>query len=156
MINEQKNLGNESPTVKISLNIKDLNNRASNMDDSSETWRVITSEDEKRIIALDIPLLDIKGMNKESITKIVSELAVQILNSSKRVERESLRKKQADGIAAAKARGICFGRRKIPVTEEFFVLQRLHNEGKITAREAADKLGVSHSTFLKWKKLYSE
>ena len=66
------------------------------------------------------------------------------------VERENIRQRQAEGIAAAKARGVRLGREKMPIPSAFYPLWEKFRRREITARAAARQLGVVHSTFLKW------
>ena len=65
-------------------------------------------------------------------------------------EREFIRQRQAEGIAAAKARGVRFGRKPLVRPEEFEVVRTLWMDGKLSARKAAEQLGISHQTFLNW------
>ena len=83
----------------------------------------------------------------------VADLVLQILCYVAQIERENIRQRQAEGIVAAKAKGVRFGRRKLPIPDGFYLLQREYQSGKETARSAAQKLGVAHSTFLKWNRM---
>ena len=69
------------------------------------------------------------------------------------VERENIRQRQAEGIAAARARGVRFGREKKPVPDGFEDLWGRYRRREITARAGAGQLGVVHSTFLKWGRM---
>jgi DNA invertase Pin-like site-specific DNA recombinase len=75
---------------------------------------------------------------------------LQILYYVAQVQRENIRQRQAEGIAAAKARGVRLGREKMPIPDAFYPLWEKFRRREITARAAAQQLGVVHSTFLKW------
>lgn len=123
-----------------------------NYDEILEQWRIITKEKQSDIYVLDFPLLDTRSRSGDhDLTgRFISDLVLQTLAYVAQKERESIHQRQAEGIAAAKARNVHFGRKALPCPPEFEALYKLWNEGKISAREAARRLKVSHSTFLNW------
>ena len=86
----------------------------------------------------------------EYIKSVDIRKVLQRLSYVAQIERDSIRKRQAEGIAAAKARGVRFGRQALPRPENFSSVFDLWSAGKISARKAGKILGVAHQTFLKW------
>lgn len=125
-----------------------------NYDEILEQWRIITKEKQADIYVLDFPLLDTRSRSGDGdlTGRFISDLVLQTLAYVAQKERESIRQRQAEGIAAAKARDVHFGRQALPRPPEFDELCRLWEQGEISAREAAKRINVSHSTFLKWSK----
>lgn len=115
-----------------------------------EQWRVITKEKRVDIVVLDMPLLDTRARGQDLTGTFIADLVLQILSYVAQTEREMIRKRQAEGIAAAKARGVKFGRRPLPLPESYEDVRQKWESGQLSARAAAIALGVSHSTFLKW------
>lgn len=136
--------------------VKSIDRLGRNYEDILEQWRIITKEKKADIVVLDMPLLDTRCKGKDLTGMFVSDLVLQILSYVAQIERENIRQRQAEGIAAAKAKGVKFGRKKMSVPEEFFRLRKIYKKGEISARGAARILGVAHSTFLKWEKLYED
>ena len=136
------------------LVIKSIDRLGRNYEEILEQWRIITKEKQTDIVVLDMPLLDTRHSGKDLTGMFVSDLVLQILSYVAQVERENIRQRQAEGIAAAKAKGVRFGRQKMQVPDAFFALRENYLEGHISARKAAEKLGVAHTTFLKWIHLY--
>lgn len=125
-----------------------------NYDEILEQWRIITKEKQADIYVLDFPLLDTRArLGERDLTgRFVSDLVLQILAYVAQKERESIHQRQAEGIAAAKARDVHFGRKAMERPKEFENVYAQWREGKLSAREAGRKLNVSHSTFLNWSK----
>ena len=101
-----------------------------------------------------MPLLDTR-VGKDLTGKFVADLVLQILSYVAQTEREAIRQRQAEGIAAAKARGVKFGRPRIPLPSDFHVVSELYRRQMITSREIARMLSVSQDTFLRWNKTYN-
>ena len=99
-----------------------------------------------------MPLLDTRSKGKDLTGTFIADLVSQILSYVAQTERENIRKRQAEGIAAAKARGVQFGARAKEKPDEFKQFVELWREGSISARETAKRIGVSHTTFLRWAK----
>lgn len=115
-----------------------------------EQWRIITKEIGAAIVILDMALLDTRQKDRDLTTAFIADIVLQILSYVSETERIEGRRRQAEGIAAAKAKGIVFGR--IPQERPASLAQicELWLSGKISAREAARRLGISHPTFLEW------
>ena len=132
------------------LVIQSIDRLGRNYGEILEQWRVITKEKRVDIVVLDIPLLDTRAQGQDLTGTFIADLVLQILSYVAQTEREMIRKRQAEGIAAAKARGVRFGRRPLPLPESYEDVRQKWESGQLSARAAAIALGVSHSTFLKW------
>ena len=115
-----------------------------------DSWRLITKEIGADIVVLDMPLLDTRNKDRDLTASFVADLVLQILSYVGEKERQLNRERQAAGIAAAKARGVRFGRKPLERPAEFKAVYRLWDCGEITASEAARNLGVSRTTFSNW------
>ena len=136
------------------LIIKSIDRLGRNYDEIIEQWRVITKQIDADIVVIDMPLLDTR-VGKDLTGKFVADLVLQILSYVAQTEREAIRQRQAEGIAAAKARGVKFGRPRIPLPSDFHVVSELYRRQMITSRESARMLSVSQDTFLRWNKTYN-
>lgn len=132
------------------LVIQSIDRLGRNYGEILEQWRVITKEKRVDIVVLDMPLLDTRARGQDLTGTFIADLVLQILSYVAQTEREMIRKRQAEGIAAAKARGVKFGRRPLPLPESYEDVRQKWESGQLSARAAAIALGVSHSTFLKW------
>lgn len=130
--------------------IKSIDRLGRNYEEIQEQWRCITKEKRADIVVLDMPLLDTRQKAEDLTGTFIADLVLQILCYVAQMERENIRQRQAEGIAAAKARGVKFGREKKPIPDAFYELWEKFQRREITARAAAQELGVVHSTFLKW------
>ena len=118
-------------------------------------WRRITKDKQAAVVVLDMPLLDTRTA-KNGITGVfLSDLVLQLLSYVAQVERENIKQRQAEGIAAAKARGVRFGRPKIPIPDNFEVVLDDYESGRITRKQASENLGVCMTTFDEWRRLRS-
>ena len=131
------------------LFIKSIDRLGRNYNEILEQWRIITKEKGADIVVLDMPLLDTRS-SRDLTGTLIADIVLQLLSYVAQTEREFIKQRQAEGIAAAKARGVRFGRLPKPVPNEFHEIYPLWKSSQISAREAARKLGVSHKTFLKW------
>lgn len=131
------------------LIVKSIDRLGRNYDEILEQWRLITKEKEAAIVVLDMPLLDTRK-NRDLTGTLIADIVLQLLSYVAQTEREFIRQRQAEGIAAAKERGVQFGRRPKPVREDFSAVLATYRAGRMTSREAAASLGVSPSTFYKW------
>lgn len=111
-----------------------------------EQWRRLTREKGVDICVLDMPLLDTR-QGKDLMGTFIADLVLQILSFVAQSERENIHKRQAEGIAAAKARGVRFGRPPSPLPENFYEAYGAWNSKKITLRQAAELCGMPKSTF---------
>ena len=106
----------------------------------------MTQEKGVDICVLDMPLLDTR-QGKDLMGTFIADLALQILSFVAQSERENIRRRQAEGIAAAKARGVKFGRPLIPLPENFYEIHKEWRGKKITLRQAAEACGMPEGTF---------
>ena len=114
-----------------------------------EQWKTISEHKKTAIVVLDMPLLDTRN-DRDLIGKLISDIVLQLLSYVAQTEREFIRQRQAEGIAAAKARGIKFGRPPLTRPDTLDYYRERWQQGKISARGAARKLNITHSTFLRW------
>ena len=119
-----------------------------NYEEILQQWRLLTKEREVSIVVLDMPVLN-TGQVRDLTGTLISDIVLQLLSYVAQTEREFIRQRQAEGIAAAKARGVQFGRRKIELPGEFESLCARWRSGEISARQAGAALGVSYQTFLR-------
>ena len=114
-----------------------------------EQWRLITKEKQAAVVVLDMPLLD-TGQNRDLAGTLIADFVLQLLSYVAQTEREFIRQRQKEGIATAKARGVRFGRKPKERPPEFEALYRQWEKHEVSARAAARKLQISHTTFTKW------
>ena len=120
------------------LVIKSIDRLGRNYEEILEQWRIITTEKHAAIVVLDMT------------GTLIADIVLQLLSYVAQLEREFIHQRQAEGIAAAKAQGVRFGREPLPVPAEFPEVLDCWKHGKIGSRRAGALLGVSQTTFLKW------
>ena len=128
---------------------KSIDRLGRNYEEILEQWRIITKEKHAAIVVLDMPLLDTR-QNRDLTGTLIADIVLQLLSYVAQLEREFIHQRQAEGIAAAKAQGVRFGREPLPVPAEFPEVLDCWKHGKIGSRRAGALLGVSQTTFLKW------
>lgn len=131
------------------LVLKSIDRLGRNYDEILEQWRLLTKEKRVEIVVLDMPLLDTR-QGRDLMGTLIADIVLQLLSYVAQTEREFIRQRQAEGIAAAKARGVQFGRKPKKRPEEYERLREEWRAGRISARAAARQLGVAHRTFMKW------
>ena len=131
------------------LAVKSIDRLGRNYEEILEQWRLLTKEKQINVKVLDMPLLNTAG-NRDLTGTLIADIVLQLLSYVAQTERENIRQRQREGIAAAKARGIRFGRPKKQIPKDFFLLRDMWEAGKISGREAARRLNVTHNTFFKW------
>lgn len=131
------------------LIVKSIDRLGRNYDEILEQWRVITKEKQVDIVVLDMPLLDTRR-NRDLTGTLIADIVLQLLSYVAQTEREFIRQRQAEGIAAAKQNGVHFGRKPIERPEPFHALRMQWINHEISARMAAKQLKITHSTFLRW------
>ena len=131
------------------LVVKSIDRLGRNYEDILEQWRAITKDRQAAIVVLDMPLLDTR-QGRDLTGTLIADIVLQLLSYVAQTEREFIRQRQAEGIAAAKARGQRFGRPRKECGDAFEVCAALWRAGEITAEEASRRLGVCRNTFLKW------
>ncbi len=131
------------------LVIKSIDRLGRNYEEILAQWRVLTKEKKACIVVLDMPLLNTK-QDRDLTGTLIADIVLQLLSYVAQTERELIRQRQAEGIAAAKKRGVRFGRRPMARPPEFEKLRQTFYQQQISARAAAARLGITHSTFLRW------
>jgi len=131
------------------LVIKSIDRLGRNYNDILEQWRVITKERQAAIVVLDMPLLDTRN-SRDLTGTLIADIVLQLLSYVAETERSFIRQRQAEGIAAAKARGVQFGRKPLPRPEAYPTILQLWREQRISANEAGQRLHVGRNTFLRW------
>ena len=129
--------------------VKSIDRLGRNYAEILEQWRIITAEKQASIVVLDMPLLDTRR-HKDLLGTLVADLILQIMSAFAQIERDFIRQRQAEGISAAKARGVKFGRPPFKRPENYPDVRDEWLAKKISAREAGKLLGVNPQTFLKW------
>lgn len=133
------------------LVIKSIDRLGRNYDEIIEQWRIITKEKRAAIVVLDMPLLDTR-QGRDLTGTLIADIVLQLLSYVAQTEREFIRRRQAEGIAAAKANGVRFGVKPMEKPPGFEYYFEQWQRGEISARAAAKALHVTHPTFLKWTK----
>ena len=118
-----------------------------------EQWQILTKKIGADIVVIDMPLLDTR-QGKDLMGTFIADLVLQILSFVAENERENIKKRQAEGIAAAKMKNVKFGRPEIQPPSNFEMIVRKWREKEITYKQAAFKCGMSISTFYKKAKKY--
>lgn len=131
------------------LVIKSIDRLGRNYEEILEQWRIITKEKQAAIVVIDMPLLDTRR-NKDLTGTLIADIVLQLFSYVAQTEREFIRQRQAEGIAAAKQQGVKFGRKPMERPLEYKRLKEQWRQGKISARSAAKQLGITHRTFLLW------
>ena len=132
------------------LVVKSIDRLGRNYEEILEQWRFITKGKRADIVVLDMPLLDTRHTGRDLTGTFVADLVLQILSYVAQTERENIRQRQMEGIAAAKLRGVRFGRPRKEIPAEFWSLKSEWELGNAPSRTAANKLGISQDTFLRW------
>ena len=133
------------------LFVKSIDRLGRNYDEILEQWRIITKEKRAAIVVLDMPLLDTR-QGYDLTGTLIADIVLQLLSYVAQTEREFIRQRQAEGIAAAKEKGVHFGRTPMEQPPEYMEVYETWSKGELSARAAARNLGISHQTFLKWAK----
>jgi DNA invertase Pin-like site-specific DNA recombinase len=135
--------------ANTTLYIKSIDRLGRNYRDLCDQWRIITKEKHAAIVVLDMPLLDTR-QGRDLTGILIADIVLQLLSYVAQTEREYIKKRQAEGIAAAKARGVKFGAAPKERPPQYLSCAEQWRKGSISAREAAKQCGVAHQTFLKW------
>lgn len=133
------------------LYLSSIDRLGRNYEEIQNQWKMLTKDKGVDICVLDMPILDTRTY-KDLIGTFVSDLVLQVLSFVSENERDNIRKRQAEGIAAAKARGVKFGRSKIDLPDEFETAKEMFLSGKLTVNESASLCGMNRSTFYKYVK----
>ena len=137
------------------LYIKSIDRLGRNYGEILEQWRLLTKEKGVDIVVLDMPLLDTRR-GKDLMGTFLSDIVLQVLSFVAENERVNIRQRQAEGIAAAKARGVRFGRPPKPLPENFHSVYQRWKAGKLTGTAAAKECGMPLSTFRYRAEIYEK
>ena len=128
------------------LYIMSIDRLGRNYAEIQNQWRMLTKESGVDICVIDMPLLDTRN-GKDLMGTFIADLVLQILSFVAENERENIRKRQEQGIAAAKKRGVRFGRPETPTPDDFGEIIKKWEKGYITVDDAIQKCGMSQATF---------
>lgn len=131
------------------LVIQSIDRLGRNYDEILEQWRYITKVKQAGIVVIDMPLLDTR-QGRDLTGTLIADIVLQLLSYVAQTEREFIKKRQAEGIAIAKAKGVRFGAKPKERPAVFYTLLQEWKDGRISARSAASQLGIHHTTFIKW------
>lgn len=131
------------------LVVKSIDRLGRNYTEILEQWRLLTKKKQAEIVVLDMPLLDTR-QSRDLTGVVIADIVLQLLSYVAETERAFIRQRQAEGIAAAQARGVRFGRRPKERPEDFEMLKTAWENGEISARGAARRLHVDRGTFKRW------
>ena len=135
------------------LYILSIDRLGRNYKDIQDQWRVLTKEIGVDICVIDMPLLDTRN-GKDLMGTFIADLVLQILSFVAQSERENIKKRQAQGIAAAKAKGIRFGRPEAPLPDDFESIVKAWEKGTLSTATALQKCKMSESTFYRRRREY--
>ncbi len=128
------------------LYIKSIDRLGRNYSDLNEQWRIITKEKKADIVVIDMPILDTRR-EKNLLGTFISDIVLTLLSYVAENERNNIKQRQAEGIAAAKARGVKFGRPSIPLPDNFYSVHKMWRDKKLTLKQAAKVCNLAESTF---------
>lgn len=137
------------------LYIKSIDRLGRNYNEIQEQWRILTKDKGVDIVVLDMPLLDTRR-GKDLMGTFLSDIVLQVLSFVAENERINIRQRQAEGIAAAKAKGVRFGRVPKPLPENFHAVYQRWKRGEITGTAAAKECGMPLSTFRYRAEIYEK
>ena len=135
------------------LYILSIDRLGRNYEDIQKQWRILTKDIGIDICVIDMPLLDTRN-GKDLMGTFIADLVLQILSFVAQSERENIKKRQAQGIAAAKAKGVKFGRPESPLPENFGKIIKNWDHGKISTADALKLCDMSASTFYRRRREY--
>ena len=136
------------------LVLKSLDRLGRSYRDILDEWRYLTKKKNVDILILDMPLLDTRR-DRDLIGTLITDIVLQLLSYVAEVERNNIRQRQAEGIAAAKQRGVKFGRPALQIPEEFSCVYRAWKAKELTPPQAMDRLGLTAGQFYWMAKVYA-
>ena len=128
------------------LYIKSIDRLGRNYEEILQQWRVLTKEKGIDIVVLDMPLLDTRR-GKDLMGTFLSDIVLQVLSFVAENERTNIKQRQAEGIAAAKSKGVKFGRPPLPLPDNFYEVHKAWRSKKLTLKEAANACNMPVGTF---------
>ncbi|MCR5294873.1 MAG: recombinase family protein [Lachnospiraceae bacterium] len=135
--------------------IKSIDRLGRNYAEILDQWKVITKDKRVDLYVMDMPILDTRR-EKNLLGTFISDLVLALLSYVAENERINIRQRQAEGIAAAKARGVHFGRRPNPLPENFYEVYQLWKMKEISVSEAAKQCGMPQTTFFERARAYEK
>lgn len=137
------------------LYIKSIDRLGRNYEEILQQWRHLTKDKGIDIVVLDMPLLDTRR-GKDLMGTFLSDIVLQVLSFVAENERSTIRQRQAEGIAAAKARGVRFGRPPKPLPDNFHNVYQRWKNGRITGTQAAEECGMPLASFRYRAEIYEK
>ena len=136
-------------TVGDVLYVQSIDRLGRNYVEIQEQWRRLTKEKGVDIVVIDMPLLDTRK-NKDLLGTFIADVVLQVLSFVAENERDNIRKRQAEGIAAAKMKGVRFGRPRRAVPDNFLEIYQAWRAREMTLEEAAQACNLPKGTFYAW------
>ena len=133
------------------LFVKSIDRLGRNYNEILQQWQEIAKDINADIVVLDMPLLDTRN-KKDLVGTLIADIVLQLLSYVAETERDFIKQRQKEGIAAAKARGVHFGRVPSVKPEGYEECREQWQAGTLSTRAAGKKLGVAHTTFINWMK----
>lgn len=137
------------------LIVKSIDRLGRNYEEILEEWRYITKIRKADIMVIDMPILDTRR-GKDLLGTFLSDIVLQILSFVAENERDNIKQRQAEGIAAAKAKGIKFGRPKRPMPDNFFEVYKRWKNKELTIKQAAEECNIPTTTFFNKSKQFEK
>ena len=137
------------------LYVKSIDRLGRNYADLNEQWRIITKEKGADVVVIDMPILDTRR-EKNLLGTFISDIVLTLLSYVAENERITIRQRQAEGIAAAKARGVRFGRPPVPVPDNFYEIHKKWKQKELTLKQAAKACNLAESTFFDKARKFEE
>lgn len=131
------------------LVIKSIDRLGRNYDEILEQWRIITKEKRVNIVVLDMPLLDTRT-GRDLTGTLIADIVLQLLSYVAQTEREFIKQRQREGIEAARLNGVHLGRKAMERPANYEEVKASWSRGELSGRQAAELLGISHTSFRKW------
>lgn len=135
--------------------IKSIDRLGRNYSEILDQWKIITKDKHVDLYVMDMPILDTRR-EKNLLGTFISDLVLALLSYVAENERTNIRQRQAEGIAAAKARGVHFGRRPNPLPDNFYEVYQQWKMKKISVSEAARQCGMPQTTFFERARAYEK
>lgn len=135
------------------LFVKEIDRLGRSYEDLNEQWRIITKEIGADICVIDMPVLDTRR-DKNLMGTLISDLVLSLLAYVAENERLNIRQRQAEGIAAAKARGVQFGRPEKQLPDDFLSLVQKWEQKEVAITEVLERCDMSKSTFFRKLRIY--
>ena len=131
------------------LVIKSIDRLGRNYDEILEQWRILTKEKRTDVVVLDMPLLDTRN-GRDLTGTLIADIVLQLPSYVAQTEREFIKQRQREGIAAAKANGVHLGRKAMERPENYENVKAAWRNGEVSGRSASKLLGISHTAFRIW------